>query len=495
MRYANEPDPFGIGRLRRLDPEAPAAHPRGDAPKGNGTASRADQKRRRRPRNNAPIVTEDTAALEFGERYRGQLLFDHKAAKWFRWDGSRWVIEEKQLAFHWARVLARQLTPGGPGRFITSKMSFAAAIERAARADPVFAVTPDAWDRDPWLLGTPDGTVDLRSGALRPAKPEDRITKVAAATPTPTAVCPRWLQFLDEATGGNADLIRFLQQYCGYCLTGSTREHALIFIHGGGGEGKTTFVNAISSVMGDYAKAAAMETFTAAKYDRHPTEIARLHGARLVHTSETESGRPWAESRIKHLTGGDPVTAHFMRQDDFTFTPAFKMIIIGNHRPRLKNVDDAMRRRLNMVPFARKPPNPDPNLEEKLRQEHPGILKWMIEGCLDWQRYDLIRPAAVSEATEAYFKDQDVLGQWIEDECDLEPDNFNKFEMANTLFRSWQRYASAAGVNPGTSAEFSDTLQNRGVEKRRTKNGQTYRGITLRQVENQPGVGRCMPAH
>ena len=452
-----------------------------DASHGNFDLSNSDGKRKPGS-DNGSIVTEDAAALEFAQRYRGLLLFDHKAGKWFRWTGSHWAIEEKKLAFHYARELVRRLSRDEPERVrsVTSRASFAASVERYTQADPIFAVTPADWDRDPWLLGTPGGTIDLRTGDLRPANPEDRITKITATAPTPTANCPRWRQFLEEITGEDHELIRLLQQYAGYSLTGSTREHALIFIHGGGGEGKTTYVNAISGAMGDYAKAAPMETFTAFKHDRHPTEIARLHGARLVHTSETESGRSWAESRIKHLTGGDPVTAHFMRKDDFTFTPTFKLIVVGNHRPALKSIDDAMRRRLSMIPFTHKPPNPDPDLDAKLRHEWPGILRWMIEGSLDWQRDGLVRPAVVTQSTEAYFKDQDVLSQWIEDECDFELGNFHKFEMANKLYASWHKYAVAAGADPGSSANFSDALQSKGVEKRRTKSGQTYRGIRLR---------------
>jgi hypothetical protein len=179
-------------------------------------------------------------------------------------------------------------------------------VEAFARADPQLAVTAEIWDRDPWLLGTPGGTVDLRTGELRTARREDFITKQTGAAPEPGEP-RRWLQFLREATAGDSELVRFLQQVAGYCLTGSTREHSLFFIYGPGGNGKSVFLNLLNYVLGDYATTAAMETFTASKHDRHPTDLAMLNGARLVSASETEEGRAWAESRIKQLTGGDKI--------------------------------------------------------------------------------------------------------------------------------------------------------------------------------------------
>ena len=220
-----------------------------------------------------------------------------------------------------------------------------------------------------------------------------------------------------ETTGDDEGLIRFEQQFAGYCLTGSIKEHALFFGFGPGGNGKGTFVNTLAGVMGMYATTAAMDTFTASYLDKHPTEIAMLHGARMVTASETEEGRTWAENRIKQITGGDPITARFIRQDFFTFKPAFKLMLIGNHKPNLRNVDEAARRRFNIVPFTRTPAVKDLDLEEKLKQEWPAILRWMIDGCLDWRDNGLVRPASVREATDDYFASQDILGQFLAEEC------------------------------------------------------------------------------
>ena len=279
-------------------------------------------------------------------------------------------------------------------------------------------MTSELWDPDHYLLGTPDGTVDLRTGKMRAPSPDDFITKITETTPADSADCPMWLKFLREATAKDDELITYLQRFCGYLLTGDTREHALLFVYGPGGNGKTVFLNTVSAILGDYAQVAAMETFTSSPTDRHPTDLAMLRGARLVCATETEEGRAWAESRIKQLTGGDPISARFMRQDFFTYTPTFKLVFIGNHKPALRNVDDAARRRFNIVPFIHKPPTPDQQLEHKLCAEWPAILRWMIDGCLAWQRDGLVRPKIVIEATEEYFTEQDIIRLWVEECCE-----------------------------------------------------------------------------
>lgn len=429
------------------------------------------------------LLTEDEAALRFAVLYTGRLRYCHDHGAWFEWTGSIWRKNATGLAFHWARELARQLAAeeADKTRMTASKAAFAGAVERFARSDPALAVTSETWDRDPFLLGTPSGTVDLRTGLLRVANAADGITQATAVAPADIAECPLWLRFMDETTGGDAEMVRFIQQWAGYSLTGDTREHALCFVFGGGGNGKSVYLNVISGIMGAYATTAAMETFIATGGDKHPTDLAMLRGARLVTASETEEGRQWAESRIKALTGGDRISARFMRQDYFQFVPAFKLTIIGNHKPVLRNIDDAARRRFNLVPFTRKPANPDRQLEEKLRAEWPGILRWMIEGCLDWQANGLVRPSSVIEATKDYFEAQDTFGAWLEEDCLCEPGNTWKSENSSNLFEAWSRYAKNAGELPGTRKAFADQLQHRGFEKHKGAGGsRNYRGISLR---------------
>ncbi len=238
-------------------------------------------------------------------------------------------------------------------------------------------------------------------------------------------------------------------------------------------------------ILGAYATTAAMDTFTASHGDKHPTDLAMLRGARLVTASETEESQAWAESRIKQITGGDLITARFMRQDFFTFAPQFKLLVVGNHKPILKNVDDAARRRFNIVPFTRKPEQPDKELETKLKDEWPAILRWMIEGCLDWQQNGLTRPQSVVDATNEYFSAQDLVGQFLEEECECEPGNTWKTATSGELFEAWVEFAKAAGEVAGPQKAFSEALERRGFERSRSKHARLFRGIRLRQNQQR----------
>ena len=245
-------------------------------------------------------------------------------------------------------------------------------------------------------------------------------------------------------TDGKPELAEYLQRIAGYSLTGSTQEHAMFFLYGLGANGKTTFLNAITQAAGDYHRTAPIETFTASSIDRHPTDLAGLRGARLVTAVETEEGRRWAESRIKLLTGGDKIAARFMRQDFFEYIPQFKLIIAGNHKPTLRAVDEAIRRRLNLIPFTVTipPDERDENLPEKLKAELPGILSWMIEGCVSWQERGLAPPSIVSDATAAYLEAEDAISAWIEEAGERDP---NAWEKSNDLFASWKMWAEKTG--------------------------------------------------
>ena len=282
----------------------------------------------------------------------------------------------------------------------------------------------------------------------------------------------------------------FLQRVFGYSLTGITRDHALFFAYGTGGNGKGVCLNTMTGVLGDYATTSPMETFTASASERHPTDLAMLRGARLVTAQETEEGRNWAESKIKSLTGGDPITARFMRQDFFTFTPQFKLLIAGNHKPGLRNVDEAMRRRFHLIPFTVTIPatERDPALPEKLKSEWPGILKWAIHGCLDWQRVGLDPPPAVTRATAEYLDDEDSFALWMS-EC-LAPDERN-FETAATLYGSWTVWAERAGETPGVQKRFSQNLSARGGVPTRAHGGvRGFKGFRFVRPDHDQARGR-----
>jgi putative DNA primase/helicase len=210
-----------------------------------------------------------------------------------------------------------------------------------------------------------------------------------------------------------------------------------------------------------------MNTFLASNSERHPTDLAKLAGARLVVAQEMQRGRRWDESKIKTLTGGDKITARFMRQDYFDYVPSFKLLIAGNHKPRLSGIDEAMRRRLLLVPFVVQipPAERDPNLARKLEAEWPAILRWCIDGCLEWQRVGLSPPAVVREATDIYLADQDNVGQWLE-ECTHDGGKF-AFTLTSVLFASWKAWCEDRNLKPGSASSLSEALADRGLIKKR----------------------------
>jgi putative DNA primase/helicase len=330
-----------------------------------------------------PRNTEDAWADHFAERHVEHLRY---VASWGRWqifDGVRWqddlTLQAKEHVRRHLRVVAKASGKKAP-KIACAKM--VSAVETLTRGDRRMAATADQWDRAHWDLNTPAGVVDLRTGAMRRHRADDYMTRVTGVSPDATCSIVTWQSFLDRTFNGNSDNIAFVQRVAGYALSGDTSEHALFFLFGTGGNGKSVFINAITGCIGNYHKTSAIETFTASKGDRHPTDLAGLRGARLVTSVETEEGRRWAESKIKSLTGGDRIAARFMRQDFFEFTPVFKLIIAGNHRPGLRSVDEAIRRRFHLIPFTVTIPEAerDQQLGDKLQAEWPGILHWMIEG-------------------------------------------------------------------------------------------------------------------
>jgi len=429
-----------------------------------------------------PEFTEEALALRFTDQHKARLRYVAKWGQWLIWDGTVWRFDETLRAFDLARSICRQAAAECNKARVSAALASAktvAAIERLAKADRRHAATVGQWDADPWLLNTPGGVVDLRTGQIREHDPADHMTKITAAAPS--GDCPLWHTFLARITNGDAELHDFLQRVAGYSLTGVTRDHALFFGFGTGANGKGTFLNTITELLGDYATVAVMETFTASNTDRHPTDLAMLRGARLVTAQETEEGRRWAESRIKAMTGGDPITARFMRQDFFTFVPAFKLFIAGNHKPSLRGVDEAIRRRFNLIPFTVTipPAERDTELAVKLRAEWPGILAWAIEGCLHWQRHGLNPPQAVRQATDDYLAAEDTLSLWISERC--KPIGYGGTE-SSELFADWRKWAAEAGEEPGSQKQFSQGLEGKGYEKIPQKRHTTFAGIALDNV-------------
>lgn len=430
----------------------------------------------------APVrFSEDELAATFADRHREHWRYVAGWGQWLNWTGTVWRREETLQAFDLARQVCREAAVSAPSARTRTKLSSAstvAAVERLARTDRRHASTSEVWDRDPWLLNTPGAVIDLRTGNGAAHDPGLFMTKIAGASAE--GACPTWLTFLDTVTGGDADLQAYLQRMAGYCLTGMTSEHALFFLYGTGANGKSVFANTLTSIMGDYATVAAMDMFMATHGDRHPTDMAGLRGARIVTSIETEQGSRWAESKLKALTGGDRITARFMRQDFFEFMPQFKLLVVGNHKPSIRNVDEAMKRRLHMVPFTVTIPaaKRDRHLPERLLAERDGILAWMIDGCIEWQRIGLKPPAAVMDATEDYFEAEDAIGRWIEECCETGRPSLSAG--STELFASWKTWAEANGEYAGSKKRFSEKLSARNYEKFKSSSVRGFRGISLK---------------
>jgi putative DNA primase/helicase len=434
------------------------------------------------PTREAIWGSEDALALSFTRRYRHDWRFVAAWGKWLMWDGQRWRTEDTLGAIDLVRNVCRHAALKAASPKTAVKLAAASTmsgVERLARADRRHAGTADEWDADIWLLNTPGGVVDLRTGRMRAHERTDRMTKISTAVPR--SECPTWRVFLSDVTGSDAELMDYLQRMVGYCLTGVTSEHALFFLYGTGANGKSVFVTTIATILGDYAANAPMDTFMETRSDRHPTDLAGLRGARFVASIETEQGRRWNESKIKTITGGDKVSARFMRQDFFDFFPQFKLLVAGNHKPSIRNVDEAMKRRLHMIPFTVTipPERRDGKLTEKLLAERDGVLAWALEGCLLWQRSGLRRPQSVLDATDEYFEAEDAMGRWLEDRCVL---HANAKALTFELFNDWKQWAEVNGEYLGSMRRFSDALLARRFEKWRNGSGvRGFVGIGLKE--------------
>jgi putative DNA primase/helicase len=437
----------------------------------------------------APEFSDESLALRFAGLHATDLRYVASWSKWLSWTGKVWRFDETLATLDLVRRVCRAAASECNTHKVAKDIASAktvAAVERLARADRRLAANVEQWDADLWLLNTPDGCVDLRTATIRPHNAEDYMTKITGAGPG--GECPKFRAFLARITSNDVGLQAYLRRVFGYALTGLTKEHALFFAYGTGANGKSVLVSTIGGVLGNYHVTAPAEMFTTGSAERHPTEVARLRGARLVTATETEEGRRWAESRIKTLTGGDVIAARFMRQDFFEFTPVFKLLIAGNHKPSLRSVDEAIRRRLHLIPFrvTIPPEERDKDLAEKLRGEWPGIIAWLVEGAREWLLKGLEPPSAVVEATEAYIQAEDAFAAWIEECCDVGP---GAMAQPNPLFLSWVEWARRSGEEPGSAKRFWETLAKRGFEATKSNGVRRYRGIKLKESDQWDGPG------
>lgn len=382
-----------------------------------------------------------------------RLIAQHGAAiryvrgiDWHVWDGTRYKsdpdsLDCRKLAHEVVRTMLLQAfdLPAGTDPQKKARreiIKFAVASGNAGRtsamleqAEPHLKVEPDDLDADPWLLNCPNGTVDLRTGELRPHRRDDLLTKLAGTAYETSATCPIWENFLFEIFDGDSDVVAFVQRAFGYSMTGMTTEQAVFILHGAGSNGKSVLIETVSAVLADYKKTTPSETWVTKPHNGPSNDIASLVGARFVPVIETEHDKQLAEALVKQATGGDTMTARFHYKEFFSFIPRFKLWLATNHKPRIRGSEYAIWRRILLLPFlvtfvdkdkvVEGQKVKDPELKNKLIAEHPGILAWMVRGCMDWQKVGLQPPAAVLHATEDYQDSQDNVSAFIRDNCHL----------------------------------------------------------------------------
>jgi len=442
------------------------------------------------------IQTDLANATAFAAEHAGVLRHVRERRMWLAWDGTRWRRDATGDAERAAKATARALLDRAvkvedeDRRKKAIRWALTSQSDRGLRAmltvastEPGLSIEAEALDSNPWLLACSNGTVDLRTtGTLRPHDPADLITMATEITYDAKALSPRWLQFMQEVFAEDAELIEFMRRFIGYCLTGDTREHVLVVLHGSGRNGKSTLIKILQKLLGEHAVTAELSTFLRARGDRGPrNDLARLHRARLVTAAESGEGRHLDESTVKEITGGDRLAARFLYGEHFEFTPHFKLAVVTNFKPKVSGEDDAIWARLRLVPFdvcfeGRE----DKTLDAKLEAEMPGILMWAVAGCLAWQREGLGTAAAVTSATAAYRQDEDVLGAFLAERCVMEG------EVGPAELRlAYDAYCHEIGEKPLAANVLGKKLARRGIE--RHKRAGVYRGVHLRTADNEGG--------
>ncbi|HEY0376412.1 MAG TPA: phage/plasmid primase, P4 family [Pyrinomonadaceae bacterium] len=429
-------------------------------------------------------------------RHGADLRFCHQLTKWFVWSGDRWREDATAEVTRRAKETVRAMYEEAAGipdlkeresfvKFVLRSEAEAriAAMIALAESERGIPVLQEELDADPFLFNCANGTLDLRTGRLREHRPEDLITKLSPVIFDTQARSDMWELFLRDATGGDADLEKFLQRATGYSLTGDTREEVLFFIHGPQAAGKSTFMETIKAALGDYARTSDFEAFLSRRDVGSPrNDIARLAGARFVASIEVDEGKKLAEGLVKVLTGGDTVAVRFLHREFFEFRPPFKLWLAANHAPRVRDDDEAMWRRILRVPFVHTIPKAqrDPKIKAQLRDAAtagPAVLAWMLRGCLDWQRDGLRVPQAVEEATQEYRESQDPLKDFIADCCVLTPATWTPTAALRAEYERWTKERGERHPLVGTA--FTARLKARGCTPKVRLNVRGWLGVGL----------------
>jgi putative DNA primase/helicase len=446
--------------------------------------------------NNVTLArSDDGNAQALIDEYGDRLRYCAERGRWLAWSGNVWEWQQGSggAAREYAKRIARALPDSGTEAQNHKRRALSAKgtsdMLTQAQTDPRITVTIDQLDAHPWELNTPGGIIDLRTGQLLPPDPTKLHTRITACAPDFDADDTLWQKFLHQTFPGNQDLIDFMQRQVGYSSVGEVREHILPFGYGSGGNGKGVFLETIAAVLGDYATSSPNGFLMATNYAPHSTEIARLAGTRFVICSEVNEDDRFDEAKVKLLTGGDRLTARFMRQDDFTFRPSHHLWLIGNHQPAVESGGHSFWRRLRLIPFTHTVP--DENRIEDLQgilatQHGPAVMAWIARGAAAYAKGGLQEPAGVKTATEDYAHSVDTVGRFLEEECTLHgPDVAAHFATTVSALRSaYDRWCADNGETPQKGRAFQSQLRQKGIltgpqAPRGTGGVRMYGGVTL----------------
>jgi putative DNA primase/helicase len=459
----------------------------------------------RRPRPEPTFLAPDESLTDaaFAERFAVahglDVRFDHRRGLYLYYDPPRWRPDEDghlyRLAIAFARTCQSDALETVDPKLRERAVSWYIRAESKPQLDRLVSLAQklrpiadtDPWDVDPFLLGAPNGVIDLRTGALRAGDPADRITRAVRINYDAGAECPRWRQFISEIFSGDAELATFIQRFIGYALTGCTHEQVLVLAYGRGENGKGVLMHILLWLLADYGANVPFSTLELKQRTAIPSDIASLNGRRLVTASETSDGVKLNEPRIKALTGCDPITARFNYGDWFTFQPVAKFMLAVNHRPTVSDMSHGFWRRIKLVPFTRtfSGTERDPHLEDHFRSvEAPGILRWAVEGCLDWQAHGLGSPATIAEATTEYQADNDPLVDFLTECCVSDEAAITRAAAVQEMYAKWADRQRLTRHDRLSAKDLGRAMAER-FDRRHRNDGWIYSGVRLATGELQ----------
>lgn len=430
-------------------------------------------------------------AVRLVNKFGSHIRYSTEMGKWLIWGGRKWGTDKAQrirtMAFETIRDIYHEAAKSTSDSKRGELAEWAVQSESASRigamvslAQALVPVSVDELDAHSYLFNVLNGVLDIQTGELYSHDPAFLLTKLAPVEYKPDAKCPTWNKFLNRIMNSNKELIEFLQRAVGYSMTGVTSEQVLFFLHGSGANGKSTLLNTLMYVFGDYSNPTDPDLLLSKQGEAHPTGVADLMSTRLAVTNEVEDGRKLAENLVKQLTGGDKLKARYMRQDFFEFVPTHKLWIAGNYKPIIRGQDEGIWRRIRLVPFAVTIPENerDKHLETKLKRELPGILQWAMEGAIKWRDSGLTYPDVVRAAVEKYKSEQDTLSAFFDEACTFGP----KLRVGKQeLYRVYSDWCDDSGQRPYSKRRLFDTMRQRFPELKegRDNSQRWWEGIGL----------------